>query len=484
MNKYAWLNKRFLSPDEAGGGGGVQTVEVSDMDDGNSPAPAPTKSRLGDIQSAASASDDDISEPEPPAAKETVTPPEELPEVDASGKAKVSTEVLPDIDQTTGKQKAAPEPKPKEEKPFDPDKADADVDKAAPRPGSHPKTVDDFKNLKATTKKAIEYAKTQKAEVEALRQQLEAGPKPEILKAKDDEVAQLKARVEELEKYEFMVRPEASNYLKKEFDEKITKAADGIYGLLKAGGLKDEPGETEIDGQKVKTWSLNDIKAKGGPLKYAPYAWWAKNVLPGMDPLEAKKLETQLLSLHEAEEGRKAAIESAPEKAKEIQAKIAQEGQAKSQEWLAAAKKRVDELQAQVPYGKPIEITDKMSKEEKANAEAINAFHADAIKMFPTLLAPQTPQQAVDIASGFINGLWIEKENVRLQAEAKALQARLEAAETKLGLRKKAADTRPGTVVAPRDNQKQNEVQSRIAALSGKMSAEEIMSSITGEVVE
>lgn len=484
MNKYAWLSKRFLNT-EGAGGGGVLNVEVTEMDDGSSPAPETTASRLGDIQAAARASDEDMGEPEPPAPKETITPPEELPEVDADGKTKVTTEVLPDIDQTTGKPKAkAPDPKPKEEKPFDPDKADAEVDKAAPRPGSHPKTVDDFKNLKATTKKAIEYAKTTKAELETLRQQLESGPKPEVLKAKDDEVAQLKARVQELENYEFMVRPEASNYLKREFDEKITKAADGIYGILKAGGLSEEGKELEVNGEKVKSWSLNDIKAKGGPLKYAPYAWWAKNVLPNMDPLEAKKLDSQLMSLHEAEESRKAAIESAPEKAKEIQAKLAQEGQAKSQEWIGAAKKRAEELQAQVPYGKPIEITDKMSAEEKAKAQEVNAFHAEAIKLFPSLLAPETPQQAVDIASGFINGLWIEKENVRLAAEMKSLQAKLEAAETKLGLRKKATDMRPGNVVAPKDNPKTNEINDRIAALAGKKSAEDIMASVTGEPVE
>jgi len=479
MNKYAWLHKQFMNTDAGGGGGAL--LEVLDMDDGNSQTtttnPDSIKTRLGDIQSAASMSDDDLNDPVPPAPKEKVEDPEPLEELGG----KTQTQVLPDIDQTiAGKKKDVPAGKPGEEKPFDPEKADTEVDSAAPRAGSHPKTVDDFKKLKATTKSAIAYAKTRDAELATLKQQLEAGPKPEIIKAKDEEVAQLKARVDELEKYEFMVRPEASSYLKKEFDEKITKASDGIYGLLKAGGLKDEPGETEVNGQKIKTWSMNDIKAKGGPLKYAPYSWWAKNVFPGMDPLEAKKLDSQLMALHEAEESKRTAIESAPEKVKEIQAKMAQEGQQKSQEWLGAAKKRAEELQEQVPYGKIIPITEKMTKEEKAHAEEVNAFHAEAVKLFPTLLAPQTPQQAVDIASGFVNGLWIEKENIRMAGEMKALQAKLEAAETKLGLRKKAADTRPGTVVAPKDNPSKNAVAERIALMAGKRSAEEVMSEISG----
>jgi hypothetical protein len=465
MNKYAWLTKQFLDDDSGGAGGGAKLVEVTDMNEEPPVTTVGDKPDVSLIQASTRSSEEDINEPAQP--KNRFEEP-----INTDTDDQPTPEVKPPVEKPVAKA-ADPAVKPTDEV-FDPEKAAEALDKAEPRPGSHPKTIDDFRSMKATTRKALDFAKSTKAEIETLKQQLAQGPKPEILAEKDKELETLRNRVKELSDYEFMVKPEASEYVKREFDSKMDKTSESIYDMLKSIGVKDDG--AEVNG--VKVWGINEIKKAGNPLKYADFAWWQKNVFPAMDPLKAERLKGQLMNLAETEEAKKSAIAGTPERIKEVQAKLQEQNNQKSQEWMGEAKKRADELAAQLPYGKPIPITDKMTPEEKANAEELNAFHEECKTLIPKLLSPQTAKDSVDIAVGFMNAIHVERQNTKMTKEITELKAKLQAAEEKLGLRKKAMNTSPGSTAPVAATKKSNDANQRVAIMSGKVSAEDIMNEI------
>jgi hypothetical protein len=325
---------------------------------------------------------------------------------------------------------------------------DKDVDGIEAKPGSKPEIVDQIKNLKTLAKDARVVAREAQTKVVAVTQELEALKKSGA--ADPAEVKALRDRVAALEHYEYLVNPEASTFLTKEYDEKLKTEETKVYGILeslkipeKAFKVKVKDADGKDTDQEVEGFSIEALKKLGGPLAQ-DYGWWEKFVLQNekLPALERKRLEQALLGMADLTTQKKNAATAAPEKLKAYVAEQTATKTKADEQRTTEIVKRVQSLLPQVPYGQVREIPANATPEQKAEIEESNKFHEEAKRIFAVAIDPKTPQLQADVVTGFIHGLYLEKQMGRMQADLAAAIARAEAAEGKITGIKKAGSTR------------------------------------------
>lgn len=321
---------------------------------------------------------------------------------------------------------------------------DKDIDSIEARPGSRPEIQDQIKNLKSQAKEARAYARDTATQLTNIQTELaglkQSGAVP------PDEIKGLRDRIAQLEHYEYLINPEASTYLTKEFDTKISAENDKVYNILKSLNIpekpwkiKDENGkETDVDGL-----SIEGLKSIGGPLA-KDFGWWEQYLLKNdqLPALERKRLEQALLSASDLGLAKKSAAAAAPEKLQQFVKEKQVQSERQEETRITGIVNRVKELLPQVPYGSVRAISATATPEERAEIEEANKFHEEAKILFARVINPANPKEAADVATGFIHGLWTERRNEKLQAALEAEVKRADEAEGRLTGIKKAGSTR------------------------------------------
>lgn len=329
-------------------------------------------------------------------------------------------------------------------------KENEDIDKIVVKPGASPRVTSDIVYLKEAAKKARNEAK----EIKAKLPEYEAKVKDyetkiaEFQKApvvQPEVVQKLEARIKELEHYEFLVAPEHSSFVTKEFDAKLTTVNESVYSILKANGLPEA--ETK-DAEGKEQLSVAYLKKTGGILGQ-PYEFWEKNLLPHLPPLERKRVEAKLLEAAETTDARQEALKSAPEKQQQFY-KEAQEKQEKQlNEEITQAKGRIAEIQKENEWARRKEVPADATPELKKELEEHNRGVEEAERLFPVLYAPKTAVDRVNLATAVLAGFRAEKLLNDELKRSETLQKQLDEANEKLGKIKKAGDTRVRNPGAP-----------------------------------
>lgn len=326
---------------------------------------------------------------------------------------------------------------------------DKDVDAIEAKPGSKPEILDQIKNLKGLAKDARVIARETQTKLVAATTELETLKKSGA--ADPAEVKGLRDRVAALEHYEYLVNPEASTFLTKEYDEKLKAEEGKFYDILTTGlkipekafkvKLKDDAGK-DTD-QEVEGFSIEALKKLGGPLA-KDYGWWEEFVLKNdkLPALERKKLEQALLGMSDLTVQKKNAATAAPEKLKAYVAEQTATKNKSEETRVSEIVKRVQSHLPQVPYGAVRQVPADATPEQRAEIEENNKFHEEAKKIFSVAIDPKTPQLQADVVTGFIHGIYLEKQMGRMQEQLAAAVARAEAAEGKITGIKKASSTR------------------------------------------
>lgn len=314
-----------------------------------------------------------------------------------------------------------------------PDDIIKDLESIQPRAGSHPKIQDDFKRLK-------DVVKTERIEKQALQAEIEKLKTAAPLEP-SEEAKTLKERVNQLELYEMLLNPEHSEMFKREHDQKIETVQDSIVGLLVAAGMPKEAKFAEDPETKVKTELMSADLIKRAGIAAFPYEWWDQNIISKLPALQREQAKVAFLDYHKALTARDSAMADMPKRKDELVKTLTEQRQKESQAGVDLANKRVQELVASTPYGAKKAIPQNSTPEEKAEIEELNAFHDEAIKLFPKLMNPKTPKDLVDIAAGMIEGLYLEKQVAKKDAQIGKLLAQVEELQATAGKMRTAGRT-------------------------------------------
>lgn len=300
---------------------------------------------------------------------------------------------------------------------------------------ANPVLESQFKQARRYAKTARKEAREYKAQLETVNAALEEAKKaPKVI---PEEIKLLQNQVKTLEHYEFLVNPTNSKFITREFDDKITKANDSVFNVLKK--YKVPEAKTEKDG--VELLSLDFLKRNGG-IVGQDYAWWEENVLSKMAPLDRELIKQELIGAMKLEDGKREAILNAAPKREELMKQHEQVREKQTQE----AKARVDELVKQNDYVQRKDIPITATAEEKKSLEEHNAFVDYVEQLFPRLVEPASMKHAVDVAAGFVHALYLEKQMTVKDAELAAVQKQVDDLTAELNAIKDAGSTRSETL--------------------------------------
>lgn len=285
----------FLNADDPGGGGGGGDepfkIDVTDV-------PGDVQVDFSDLEKELAdkgkieppkghVTTEPVENPENPEAKQKEAKETEPPaqETEAEKEQRVASERARDEKgRFTAKEKEAADKKaaeeaaakaketpPTEEKKTEELPSEEEIDKLQPRPGTNPKTQDDFRSMKEATKKAIARAKQAEAALKAHQESQSSG------QGKLD--PEIEAELKELREHKRMVEAENDPAFQKEYGDKIKTAEDGFFNFLTTHPrlqLKKETAdkirEMGIDSEQGRAAIgslLKKINESGDPLLYS-----------------------------------------------------------------------------------------------------------------------------------------------------------------------------------------------------------------------
>ena len=282
-----------------------------------------------------------------------------------------------------------------------------DLDSITPPPNVSPKNLVNFDRLREVAK----HFKAKASRVEELEQQLQkvsaSGTLPE----------NVQKELEDHRKFRRIFDAENDPEFIKQHTEKLSAIDGDVISLLRRNGLPESVAEeiTKIGVDKV------------------PTAWWEKTILPNLTIVERERLTRRLAERADAVDQRQKQLEIFASQREDYLKQQDEQTQQRYQAEIQEINSHLDSLTKDVPWARPIEITPKMSKEEKKAAEAHNAAVDELQRHFQEALFPKTAKERAEVAAAaaasvrFAQSLdAASKKNEALSAEVTRLQSELD----------------------------------------------------------
>lgn len=291
---------------------------------------------------------------------------------------------------------------PKKEQP----KTEDDIEKNFPVPeGLSEKGKENFKKIRESYKLSQAELKERTVELENLRK--------EVSTLQDQVKTSAAIPPQEIEElrafrsaYDIMSDPQFVS----EYFEPLYQNEQAVLASLK-GVLSEE--------------SYKQVEKHG--VTNVPMSTWKELLkqLTADDPLEAQRISSLILKNHELNEKQLKAVQEAPKKAKEYEARKIQEREAKVREENNYSISRLEEIQKQIPWAKEQPIPENATAEQKAEIEAQNAKFKKAEAIFETAYFPKNVQQRFETAIAAVAAVMQAEELAQVTKERDELKAQI-----------------------------------------------------------